>query len=97
MIANVTQEHIDKGIRRSCTECPVAMCLQEYNPHLRVDGTFISIRDKFGVPDYALPIVCLLPLEAFQFINNFDCHPDNPWRTKPEPFSFHISAEAFMR
>ena len=53
MIIRVTQEHIDKGIRGSCTKCPIALALIDAgldNPSVGVYYMRGGGRHLFGCP-----------------------------------------------
>lgn len=95
MIIKVTQDHIDWGKANSCIHCPIAIALRDYYSPISktfgVDTGFVHIKpwtDKIKI--------CELPKEAQSFISNFDSYDENPYKTPPKPFEFHLSAEVFM-
>lgn len=77
-IINVTQQDIDKGIKRTCLTCPVAIAMA------RATGKSITVsRESFW---YGMRRI-RLPKEAIDFIWAFD---DD---RKVEPFSFEVTIE----
>ena len=81
MLINVTQEHIDNGLKRTCGKCPVALALLSAgapDPFVGKDMVWIDFSD----PD-CMGIV--LPKEAHNFIHEFD------EGKKVEPFSFTLN------
>jgi hypothetical protein len=65
---NVTQEHIDKGIRGNTKYCPIARAVkQEGFTDVDVDGETVDWADKCG--NY---FSVTLPPIAEQFVHDFD-------------------------
>jgi len=63
MVIEVTQEHIDKGLKMSCSMCPVALALKDKGfTHVSVIGysMFVDGSRYINTP------------ELRQFINDFD-------------------------
>lgn len=96
MIINVTQEHIDRGYKANCTFCPIALAVRPYGEisMLRVDNSSIWIYDYSQ--QYSRFKLATLPDKAIEFITDFDTK-DHYGSEFAKPFSFHISAECFMR
>jgi hypothetical protein len=93
VLIQVTQEHIDEGVRRDCEQCPVAMailaaCRAAGQPltSIQVDGAYVSA-DRPGET-----LGADLPLIASDFIESFDgmdpvapfCF-DLEWRVVSDP------------
>ena len=80
----ITQEDIDRGIRCSNIECPVAYALtRALNKKVRVNLRSYYLMDNWTV--------LLLPKEASNFIKTFDqgITTDVVYE-QPKPFSFEI-------
>jgi hypothetical protein len=98
MEVHVTQEDIDKGRLKHCTQCPVAKALFRTFPNtfdFRVGLVCLSIAerqsDQYGVD------ICKWPPNVSEFIYNFDDVMDlKSILRKAKPFTFHISAECMM-
>jgi hypothetical protein len=76
----VTQEHINKGRRRACRQCPVALAIVEQTefPNPWVGDTHVDLVTSPESPSYKLPA------EVQRFIDNFD-------NGKPvKPFAFNL-------
>jgi hypothetical protein len=82
MVINVTQEHISKGKRLACHECPVALAIAEVvkpEHEVMVDCDISILNQSAGIlwdAEY--------PPEVEEFIRAFDG--DQP----VEPFSFEL-------
>lgn len=76
---NVTQKHIDKGLRNNCQACPVALALREQTPYVNcmLDSSSIFWGDKDAT-------YSKVPYNVKTFIHNFD------GIFGVEPFSFNI-------
>ena len=90
MIVKVTEEHIEKGIREDCLNCPVALAIYEmlpypYSPSVSTRhnrGAAVVLSNKDDV-NWNL----LIPIEGdviYDFIMNFD----NGYYV--EPFEFEL-------
>ena len=76
MIINVTQEHIKKGNRSLCTECPIALAINEA---LSINHAWVGM-EEIRIDNWDTR----LPDEADIFISAFD-------RNVPvEPFSLEL-------
>jgi hypothetical protein len=75
---NVTQEHIDKGKKISCSNCPVALAIGE-----RVTTESVYVHPRF-IYLGKLMTERDLPKEAQRFIRRFD------GEKEVEPFSFDL-------
>lgn len=77
MRINVTQEHIDRGVRGDCAACPIALATTEVI-HERVGVVGLHIIDNDGIP------IKETTVKMRQFMDNFD-------DGKPvQPFSFNL-------
>jgi hypothetical protein len=78
---NVTQEHIDKGLRRQCSKCPVALAIKDVcKPETYVNvSSVIYVGGKFSKA---------APLDVERFIGRFD------GSFSVEPFSFDLDIPA---
>lgn len=77
MKIKVTQEHIDRGTKKACSTCPVALALREATGmECEVSTTiaFLPNNDN-GIP---------LPIDAKDFIRRFDAG------TLVQPFEFEL-------
>lgn len=76
-LIHVTQEHINNGRRRQCSQCPVALAIKDVcKPKSDVHvGIRILIGNKFAKHT---------PLDAERFIGRFDSS------CSVEPFSFEL-------
>lgn len=88
MIINVTQEHIDKGFRKICRACPVALAMKDatgknfnVTPLYVRDMTGVDIHEEFKGKRYKIP-KCVT-----SFVENFDTE------YPVEPFSFEFNWE----
>jgi hypothetical protein len=80
---NVTQEHIDMGVRESCTHCPVGRALADAFPEANVFANGATFDIYPWGSDEQIRID--LPGEAEDFIVRFD---DDGYG---EPFSFTVN------
>lgn len=82
---DVTQPLIDAGKKGNCNDCPIALAIKPHFPehNVFVDGGSVAITSKFGDKKYAT-----LPVEAVDFLNNFDEPLDDT--TPSLPFSFEL-------
>ena len=69
MTVTVTQEHIDKGMKRNCRLCPIALSIWEAMPELydlKVQGSGITLfaEDSFRTFD--------LSQEAYRWLVSYD-------------------------
>lgn len=78
MSVDVTQEHIDKGMRDSCLSCPIALALKKKGDRL------VRVRNTVA---YVANMPYQLPQEAIAFILDFD-HGE-----LVKPFSFEMVNE----
>lgn len=79
-VVEVTQEHIEKGVRGECGSCPLSLAFSElFNQRVFVGRVSFSFPDvKKPLPHFRLPKI------AEEFIDNFD-------KGKPvQPFSVLI-------
>lgn len=86
----VTQHHIDIGMRKKCDQCPIALAI---SPLLRSDCV-PNVSSRFHIRDFwdREVFACYWPDEAAQFISNFDT--ENP----VEPFKFQLEIpQQFLR
>lgn len=89
MKIQINQEDIDNGLKKSCTECPIARAfyritnIKDFNVTC---GTIIVF-----YPPYNRHLHIKIPPEAKEFIYNFD----NNMPVKP--FEFEISYEPIKR
>lgn len=76
MLIEVTQEHIDKGVKKNCQNCPVAIAAQAVlqNSDIRMgqwtlyDSRFTTIaRVPFVVTDFVNRFDLGLPVQPFSF------------------------------
>lgn len=74
---NVTQEHINRGIRFKPCLCPVALAIKSAMQQSVVVGIYEAVVGTTNV---------YLPIEVTRFINEFDL--DLP--TNVQPFSFNL-------
>lgn len=80
MIIRVTQEHIDRGIQRDCSECPVALAL--------LDAGFRDPKANASTLRNGKKFICRTPDKVYDFMSHFDSvyyGDDNP-----TPFEFEI-------
>lgn len=79
MIIRVTQEHINKGVRGSCRNCPVALAMEDagiYKPRVGIDLSGTINDEKYR---------WFLPKEVARFMHEFDNLTMNE-----APFEFEI-------
>ena len=69
MLIRVTQEHIDKGVRDDCRQCPVALAIQEATKSI-VDVLPMYCQFTY-ISDWPGKAVNL-PIEVTEFIKGFD-------------------------
>lgn len=76
----VTEEHIKKGKRQSCIECPIALAINDAAVFsTRAVVKHVSVREDNSL------LTIPLPRKATSFIYHFDA-------AEPvEPFSFHLN------
>lgn len=80
---NVTQEHIDNGVPRTCSRCPIALAVEELFPDRRVTVTDdIAIARKGA----GLWTRYSMPRSAHDFIAKFDT--DVLPNASAKPFTF---------
>ena len=78
MKIEVTQKHIDEGVRHSRCNCPIAKAVKEAVPaHVEVSGESIWIEGDFQLLDYP----------CMQFVSDFDAG------RKVSPFALEIDYE----
>lgn len=77
MQIKVTQEDIDKGTKRSCTLCPVALAVKRQF----LKSTILVCE---GTIDISKELIYDTPYEVAQFICNFDAG------NLVEPFEFEL-------
>ena len=68
----VTQQHIDDGMKESCSGCPVALAINELlleSASANVGGTSVA----FYTTNDTSALLSFLPQEAANFIREFDC------------------------
>jgi len=87
MTIQVTQEHINRGIRGDCGSCPIALAIQEALPKLGINVQVLHVLIQGEI----VP----LPSRARWFIADFDTNPrdedaDIKWL---EPFDFELDYE----
>lgn len=81
----VTQEHIDKGDRQNCRECPVALAAKEALKTSAVEVLYHSM----VVQGHRYT----LPTEAAVFVSAFD----DRGRESVKPFKFDLALAAELR
>ena len=84
-LIKVTVDHINKGRRGSCSDCPVALAIKDVVFGFRriVVGPFdvdFYVYDHLGTNK-----TVEFPLHVTKFIENYDCH-----RGVPQPFEFEL-------
>jgi hypothetical protein len=89
MRIEVTQEHIDRGQRKSCARCPVVLAIRQ------VSGVVLvyADRDEVDLRRGGKTLTVSLPLKVSRFIDRFDA-------TGPgsvEPFSFDLPIDDFCK
>jgi hypothetical protein len=79
VIIEVRQDHIDKGLKKNCHSCPVALAVKEKFPNWRQ----ISI-NGFDLYHGYFDIKCVeLPVKVYNFVGNFDSgRPVKPFKFK---------------
>lgn len=89
MKLDITQEHIDKGIRGSFESCPIALAAKKECPGKRIHINSATIRayDITDDNDRETGLIYWLPVAARDFIQAFD------GREPVKPFSFEITEE----
>lgn len=95
MIANVTQQYINKGQIQNCETCPVALCLNDMSNQKWIVSEMLIATIPYSCP-WPYHRYIRTTSELAEWIRNFDFS-GGPRTTPPRPISFHISAEAFMR
>ena len=80
-VIEVTQEDIDRGVRKESCQCPIALALQRCTGYLWAAGPLEACR--IGVADSDVEF----PRDAKRFIRNFD---DG---LPVQPFSFEYDEE----
>lgn len=89
----VTNKHIQKGRRRSCNQCPIALAIYDKireRPYIdAVVGTDAFILENGLIGDNAIHHKAPLPLKAQSFISAFDNEQD----VHPTSFSLSIPRE----
>lgn len=85
MRIDVTQDHIDRGIRKTCNQCPVALATIE-----TIGDTTLRISHHEVYSGISGKNLAILPENVSEWIRNFDRYsPDTGY--KPEPFSFEVN------
>lgn len=89
MLIQVNQEHIDKGVVGSVSECPVALAVKEHSGCDRVvaNPSYIMVANKGvreGVRGKFIKSTVKTPSVVASFIDNFDRY------YKVEPFEFEL-------
>jgi hypothetical protein len=81
MLVVVTADHIARGVRECCDNCPAALALQDAFPHhfVEVSDGMASIR-RWG----EAAVVVDLPPAAKRFVSRFDAGDE------VEPFEFEL-------
>lgn len=82
MLVTVTAEHIFRGIKKSCSRCPIALAVRDLFPNAELIGAHpkhVNVYENQRVRHFDLPEV------AKEFINSFD----GCWSV--EPFSFEMT------
>lgn len=80
MTINVTQEDINKGVRNSCTKCPVALAVHRaLNKMVRVGFSGVRVEFSIGVLQFLR-----IPQECQDFMARFD------FGMPVQPFEFEI-------
>ncbi|WP_420431480.1 hypothetical protein [Candidatus Poriferisocius sp.] len=69
MKIEVTQDHIDTGLRRNCHQCPVALAISDVFPGSRVNVGGVDV--DIVQPDFTEIYFCL-PEKVEYFIMHFD-------------------------
>jgi hypothetical protein len=82
MVVEVTQKHINKGLRNDCRRCPIALALKDAGlSDVVVMRSIVLIHPRRG-SQYRYS--CALPTSVSQFIESFDSIQG------VEPFSFEL-------
>lgn len=86
MLIKLTQEHIDRGTRGDCLDCPLALAAKEAGIKTPwVTETYIT-SDNASAPDDKM----YLPKIATDFIRNFDGEVEGADASKCVPFEFEL-------
>ncbi len=66
----ITQEHIDKGVKSNCTECPTALAILEQCEvdTIEVGSLWVEVRRNCALCPYELD----MPSSLKRFIEKFD-------------------------
>lgn len=86
MRVKVTQEHINRGLRRDCNKCPIALAIinRKNISYVRVEETIVYVARLSKVNKINRSLY-LLPSEAIKFIKTFDSGSE-----VVKPFSFEM-------
>lgn len=88
MRVKVTQEHINKGERISCSRCPVALAIADItNVVVSVTTTCFYRLKKTRQDRFHLRKKVDMPLEVRKFVRRFDSY------QPVEPFEFDLDVE----
>lgn len=80
MVINVTQEHIDRGTKKECSKCPVALALKDAG----FPNAFVGV---FSIWPFEMTRLDVSN-EVEEFIAAFDCG------SIVKPFSFNLELPA---
>jgi hypothetical protein len=84
MLITVTQEHIERGKKKNCAECPVALALHDAG----FPDAYVSFDRVWASPDDRLNnyncLLAFLPILVRVWISNFDSG------KHVEPFEFEL-------
>ena len=62
MKIQITQDDIDFGIKKSCTHCPLALCLKRYYDTVQIKNFEVTVND----------VVLVMSRKLQQFVSDFD-------------------------
>jgi len=84
MLISVTQDHIDRGYRKSSTECPVALAIKEA---ITVPAVVVG---RYEIKLHAKSIGFLPPRSVQRFIRRLDS------RHAVKPFKFRLDTTRLL-